>query len=79
MVEVVEAGVQVLAGEVQRVQCVQVVEVPLQARDIAELITSEPSRVTMYIADPQVLYVRLHIIKHLNKQVRTRHLTYTLR
>ena len=60
IVEVVEGGVQVLAGEVQQVQRVQVVEVPLQARDIAELITSEPSRVTMYIADPQVLQARLH-------------------
>ena len=67
IVEVVEGGVQVLAGEVQQVQRVQVVEVPLQARDIAELITSEPSRVTMYIADPQVLHARLHTVFYLGE------------
>ena len=43
MVEVVEAG-----------GAMQLVQVPLQAADISGLLETEPHRVTMYIADPQL-------------------------
>ena len=43
MVEVVEAG-----------GAMQVVQIPLQAADISGLLETEPHRVTMYIADPQL-------------------------
>lgn len=43
MVEVVEAG-----------GAMQLVQVPLQAGDISALLETEPHRVTMYIADPQL-------------------------
>ena len=43
VVEVVEAG-----------GAMQLVQVPLQAADIAGLLETEPHRVSMYIADPQL-------------------------